>query len=406
MEDNISKKSYERKMALLFFLTWGLVFLCRLTVSYLMPLIQPDLNLNNTQTGQVGFVMAACLAVSSIVFGRLADNSGMRKKWIVPLVLLVGVACALVSATSTFSLMLILFALVGIGIGPLQPLIFSTVIVSSEPSKIGRNIGLVQMGLAVIALAIGPTLCTFIASKYGWNASFLVVGVVTVVIGLLLARFLKEVSLKAPDKNQKTFGELFKYRNIVLCILISIFGMAGYWGLMIFAPLYLVNISQVTVQQMGFITSLMGIIFIVYSFIIPKLSDNLGHKPVTIIFFILCMLAPLVMYISQGMTVSIVVYVLFGGIPGAMFPLYLNLIPMSAAPDYLKATAGAVILAAGEFIGGAIFPVIAGNIADTRGLPFMMFVCSLLFIVAVIFSAMLVSNKVAVDKKKADTVVS
>jgi MFS family permease len=167
-----------------------------------------------------------------------------------------------------------------------------------------------------------------------------------------------------------------------MCVL----GLAGYWTMMLFASVYLVNVSHFNLQSMGWVTSAMGILYIVYCIFVPKLADNFGRKPVMFVGLVFSIIAPLFMYLFPGASISVYTYVLFFGFTAAVVPIYMTMVPMESVPATLVATVGALVQGMGDLLGAAVWPVIAGKIADAAGLPFMMLAASLLLVITAVLT--------------------
>ncbi|MGI5892879.1 MAG: MFS transporter [Bacillota bacterium] len=376
-------KRYELTIVILFFLTWGFVFLDRLSISFLLPVIQPALGINNMQVGILGFVTTGAYAISAIGFGALSDRSGFRKRWLVLFVFITAASTALCALAQNYAHLLILRTIVGIGEGPLFALMMSILARNSSENAFGRNAGIVNVGVGLIAVTLGPIMVTQLVAYFTWQLTFLLTALPSVVIAFLLMIFVRELKVLSGEDAQnqdlqkmkaKRGGVLtiLSQRNILLCTIISFGSMAGYWALSLYAPLYLTNIAGLTVQEMGFVTSVMGILYMVYSFLVPKLSDNFGRKPALIVFYALCILAPLIMALSPGTGASVWAYMLFGGVPGAMTPVFAVLMPMETVADNMRATAQGTVNGVGEFFGGSLMPIATGRLADLYGLPITM----------------------------------
>lgn len=389
---NSNNRRYEYAMVIMFFFTWGLVFMDRLAISYLFPTIQRHIHVTNTDVGIIGFVTAACFAVSSIVFGTLADKMGYKKRFIVPFLLGTAVFSAAGVFTHTIEQLIIVRALVGFCEGPIAPLLYSALSVISSKDTFGRNCGVLNAGVGAIGATFGPVFITQLVAHFSWQYTFLLSSLPTFVMCALIAVFMKEIRTEpeVSDDGQivkrPSMLDIFKYRNVVLCIIINIMVMCGYWTLMLFAPLYLVNISHFSVQTMGWVSSIMGILYIIYSILIPKLSDNFGRKPLLVVPLVLSIITPAAMFFFPGNLVSAYLYVAFGGVIAGVCPLFMNIIPLESVPLNLRATVGAVIQGFGDFLGAACWPILAGRIADAKGLPFMMLMAALLVTVAFITS--------------------
>ncbi len=92
--------TYENKLLLILALSFGFAFFDRNAVSYLAPFIVGDLGINNTQVGLLGSVLALSWALSGLVIGRWSDAAGVRKPFLVA-ILLVFSACSILSGLAT-----------------------------------------------------------------------------------------------------------------------------------------------------------------------------------------------------------------------------------------------------------------------------------------------------------------
>ncbi len=380
---------YEYAMVAMGFCCWGLTMFDRLAISFLMPIIQAEWAITNTQVGQIGLVTSACYAISAIIFGRIADRSGLKKKWLLIFVFGTFLFSSLGAVAQNFVQLLFVRALVGVFEGPVIPLLLSMTILASRPENTGRNTGILNTGNYVIAATIGPALVTQVVAHYSWQTTFLLVSLPTLVIFLFLAKFSQEVRMEPQEtsealkKSTSGYIEVLKIRNVAICAMLAILQIGGYWLLAFYAPLYLVNISKLSVQSMGWVCSLMGIAAMISSILMPKLSDNYGRKPLIVLSFAIAAITPLFFFLFQGSTISIATYILFGGFVGCMSPVILAVIPSeSEVPMQLKLTATALIMGLGDFIGGAVWPLAGGSIADAKGIPFMMLVGAVLMVVA------------------------
>ena len=197
------------------------------------------------------------------------------------------------------------------------------------------------------------------------------------------------------------FLDLVKNKNVVICLITCVLGLSGYWTMMLFASVYLVNVSHFNLQSMGWVTSAMGVLYIVYCIFVPKLADNFGRKPVLFAGLGLSIISPLFMFLFPGASISAYTYVIFFGFTAAVVPIYMTMVPMESVSVTLVATVGALVQGMGDLLGGAVWPVIAGNIADTRGLPFMMLTASLLLVITAVLTLALKETRPRTQKVSA-----
>ncbi|MGI5901813.1 MAG: MFS transporter [Desulfitobacteriia bacterium] len=409
MSENGVSRRYEFIVVVLLSLAFGFEFLDRLAMSFLLPIIQPELNITNAQIGLLGFINTGCYSLSAIVFGYIQDKTGGRKKWLVFWLFATFVATAVTAMVSSFGQLFVVRAFVGIVEGPLLGL-FGVILIHTNPKNFGRNMGITNSAVALIAVTLGPIAVTQMVRFFSWQSTYFLVAVPTLIIAILCAIFIKEVhidpeeAIKQKQQLVQAGGvmSLFKNKNIIVCIFFSIALFGGYWTMMLFAPLYLVNVTGYSVQQMGFISSTMGIIFIIHCTLIPKLSDVFGRKPILIIASVCAVMPPLLMAVFPGSLISTIAYVLLAGTMAALPPVISNVVPMESVVEYLRTTANGVISGLGEFLGGSCMPVVVGRVADSQGLQATMGVGAALLFLNIIFGALLKETNPVVLAKQAE----
>ena len=397
-------KRYEAALVAMGFFTWGLIFMDRMAVSILMPVIQPYFDITNTQVGKISFVTSMCYAISAIVFASLVSKSSHRKLWLIFFVLVTALASGLCCLTRSYESLLFCRALVGIGEGPVLPLIYNFVAESSSDNRYGFNTGVINAGVACIAASLGPIFITQLIGSFDWQMTFLLSSLPTFVMVIILLAGVKEhgvsretgkaikvapkqeVKVEEKPKEKAKVSDMLKNRNFVLCCLIQILGCGGYWIITTYSSLYLVNVAGFNMATMGIAASLMGILTIAWDILVPKFSDNFGRKPLCIIGYGCAILAPLAMFLCQGNMLSVVMFVLFGGCFGAGFAVVAGAIPSESLAPNLRTSAIAIIMGLGDFLGAACLPLLGGVIADAKGLAFMMICGVIVGVLAMVLS--------------------
>jgi MFS family permease len=398
---NTKSGRYEFTVVLLCFLGWGFVFMDRLVLSWQSPVIMESLNISNTQYGMLGFATNIFYVISAIFFGALSDRIGARKKIIVPLLFITGIAAAAGVFAYNFTSLFIIRCFVGIAEGPMLPLMASLVKDASDERRFGMNMGIVNCGVGAIGTTTGALLVTQLAAHVSWQMTFLLSAIPTFIVAFLFIGLIKEIHVEVEDKPKEKVpvAAVLKYKNVLICSIIAILGMAGYWTGMLFAPLYLTQVAGQSVTAMGGIGALMGVLYVVYCFIVPTLSDKFGRKPVLALAFLLAALSPLSMFLFPGTGLSIVCYVVFAGFAASMTPLYHTLVPMESVPIAMIASANAVVMGIGDLIGTAIYPMVAGGIADAKGLPIMRVFAAIAFVIKIILAVALTETHPRKTKK-------
>ena len=70
--------TYENKLLFVLFLTFGLIFMDKMSFTFLLPFIQKDLGFNNTQSGLVLGILSAFLRSYSLFIPTL---SAQKRKY-------------------------------------------------------------------------------------------------------------------------------------------------------------------------------------------------------------------------------------------------------------------------------------------------------------------------------------
>jgi predicted MFS family arabinose efflux permease len=112
----------------------------------------------------------------------------------------------------------------------------------------------------------------------------------------------------------------------------------------------------------------LGISATVGSFVVSGISDRGGRKPVMIFFSFLGAILPLGALFFGGSPWLLALIFFFGWALNGTFPLFMGTIPSESVDPRYMTTAMALVMGAGEVIGGALSPTIAGWAADRAGL--------------------------------------
>lgn len=388
-------KRYQTGLVVLFFFTWGSVFLARMSVLYLAPFIVPDLHLSHEQVGLLASALALAWAASGLIFGAVSDRVG-RRPVLIPTVFLFSLLSWLSGLARSFGELLFVRTLMGIAEGPTFPTMTSMIEASSEPKNRGRNIGIVVSAGALVGLALAPVLTTQIAARFGWRTAFFVTGIPGMILGLLIWRFVREPGeLEAAGSHHskpslREYLSLLRYRNMLLCCLGAVGFMTWLFVMHVFAPLYITEVSQRSATQAGFIIGAGGLGAFIWGWIFPWMSDRAGRKPTLILVALISATAPLTyqvpFLIAHPWLMAAAGFLVNGG--QGIAPLVLVLVPTESVPAKFAATAIGLATLVGEIVGGAMAPAVAGAAANRYGLAAALWIASagaILVLVASLF---------------------
>jgi MFS family permease len=367
LENQKAFRRYENFLVIAMFFLFGIVFMDRLAIMNLFPFIVPELGLNNTQVGMITAGMGIAWAISSIIFAPLSDYFGGKKKMLIAFIFLFSIFTFASGIIGGFLSLLIVRVLMATFEGPVVPLVNSAVMAASTPKRRGFNMGFVQSASALFGSALVPGIVVAIALSMNWRSAFFILAIPGIIMAFLLMKFMKEPQMK--DENQakltrKDFASIFKERNILLNIVISIFFMVFFTTMTAFVPLFLTAEAGYTEAQMAAYMTFFGFGIFLWNFLAPWISDRIGRKPAMVIFTLINITVPLsVIFLHDQYALLLPLTLLLTAGMGYQ-PLALAIIPAESVPRPLVATAIAVIVCVGEGIGGTLGPVLSGILAD------------------------------------------
>jgi predicted MFS family arabinose efflux permease len=367
-------RRYEDFLILILFLTWGTVFLDRMSQLYLAPFFAPEFHLSNQQVGILASVVAIAWAVSGFFFGALSDRYG-RRPVLIPAIFLFSALSWISGMVHSFHQLLLVRALLGVAEGPCWAVITAIIEESSPPSRRGRNVGIVVSAAALVGLAAAPVLATQVAARFGWRWAFFVAGVPGIALGLLLWKFVKEPEESAGESGHgrariSDYLSILRFRNLWLSCLGSAGFMCWLFLLNVFAPLYITEVVHDAPTTAGFLLGATGLGSFFLGFAFPAMSDRIGRKPVLLLLAAMSAVVPLVLQVPFLYTVpwllAAIVFLCNGG--QAIASLIIVLVPAETVPPRFRATAIGLCTLVGEIIGATIAPTLGGAMAERFGL--------------------------------------
>jgi predicted MFS family arabinose efflux permease len=368
-----NSRKYEAGLVILVFLTWGAVFLDRMSLLYLAPFIVPELHLSRGQVGLLASGLALAWAFSSLIFGAVSDRVG-RRPVLIPAVFAFSILSWLSGIARSFGQMLFVRSLMGVAEGPTWSTITATVEESSAPERRGRNIGIVVSAAALVGHAVAPVLTTQVAARFGWRTAFMVAGAPGLILGILLWRYVRERKRDAQEISHRAspadYFSLLRHRNMWLCCLASAGFMTWLWVMHAFAPLYITQVSKNSATFAGLVLGASGVGEFLWGFTLPWISDRWGRKPVLLLTALVSAVVPLTyqmpFLVSHPWLMAAAGFIANGG--QGMAALVLVLIPTESVSARFAGTAIGLSTLVGEIFGGALAPSVSGNLADRFGL--------------------------------------
>ena len=379
MNKSVGTPGYQVMLAALLSINFGIVFFDRNASNFLMPFIQPDLHLNNTQVGVLAGALSFTWAIAAFGIGLVSDKTGSRKGLLVLATLAFSVCSFLTGIAASFAMMLGARLLMGVAEGGIMPISHSMIATEVEPRHRGLAMGVTQnFGSNLLGSFVAPVLLVAFAQHFGWRHAFFLAGAPGLLTALLMWRFLKEApvdvsvtpagALQTGKSRSGSLREALAERNVVICAVMGVLLVSYLVLCWAFMPLYLTQVRQYDAQTMGWLMGTLGISATIGAFAISALSDRVGRRPLLIIMPLIAVILPLGAMYYEGSVWGLAAIFFVGWGVNGIFPLFMGTVPSESVSPRHMATALGICMGTGEILGGVLAPSLAGTVADRVGL--------------------------------------
>ena len=381
----VSSRAYQVGLVTLLSVNFGIVFFDRNALGFLMPFVQPELHLSDTQVGLFASALSLTWSCAAFGIGFVSDRTGSRKGLLV-ITTLVFSACSFFSGIAwSFAVLLAARLLMGAAEGGIMPISQAIIAAEVRPGLRGLAMGVTQnFGSNLLGSFVAPVVLTAFAAAHGWRHAFYLAGIPGLVMALLIWWFLKEPqdesapSAQRPVQHaapaaaaaaaQPSVRAALAERNVVLCMLMAIVLVSYLVVCWQFMPLYLTKVRHYDPGTESWLMGTLGISATVGAFVVSGLSDRIGRRPLMIAMPLIGVVLPLgALYYSGSVWVLAALFFVGWGLNG-IFPLFMATVPSESVDPHLRATVLGLCMGTGEVVGGVLSPTVAGFAADRVGL--------------------------------------
>ncbi len=363
---------YWTKAVALFFLGWIFIYATRNILSASMNSIQQEFGLTQSQLGLVNSVFFFTYTFAQIPSGMLGDRFGLKRMLIIGF-LLFGVFTGLTGLATSFAVLILMRALVGIGQGTYYGPQYALSSAAIPLKHRGFGSAIINSGMA-FGISLGLIGAGFIINTLGmnWRYSFYAFAIPTVVIGLLFQFIIKEPprtveAQPAADAVAATTAKPKLSRNIIAIYVMVFCSLFGFFVIQTWLPYYLQNERNIAAGQVGFVSSLVAWASIPGALVFSRMSDKLRRRKLFIVLLVVLALFSIMgcVYFEQYslMITCLVIYGLTG-------KLALDPILVASVADNAASGNRGTIFSVYNFVGmssSIVAPYIAGFLSDTTG---------------------------------------
>ena len=257
----------------------------------LLPLMKEELG-SYFILGLLASIVYLVYGWGSFPVGILADRFS-KKKLIILSMMLCGLSSILISLSQGFISAAVSFMLLGVGTSLYHPVGYSLISLLSEERR-GRYMGIQGLG-GNVGMAVGYALSAVIGSFLGWRFTFLIWGIMGIVLSITNAVFVleprraektkKNDAVKEKVTVKRDLKEAFNVRAFSLIILIVICSGALWSGVSSFILTYINEAKGVTLLLAGGLTTISYTVGSFAQLLGGELSDRLSRRTVFLVGF-------------------------------------------------------------------------------------------------------------------------
>jgi MFS transporter, FHS family, L-fucose permease len=356
-----NKISISKVLPVLFaFFVMGLADLVGIATSY----VKQDFGLSDSLANLLPFSLFLWFGVLSVPVGMITTKLGRKNTVLISILIsLIGLSISFFS--QQFVIMLIAFALIGIGNTFIQvslnPLM--TNVVSSERLTSSLTLGQFIKALAAFS---GPLIAGMSSSMFGnWRYTFLIFGAISILSGVWLALtpINREEKSTTSDVSIKSTFALLRDKTILLFFLAIVFVVGVDVGLNTAIPKFIMERCSIPLEEAGLGTSLYFIARTIGTLIGAFLLVKLSGRNFLITTMVIAIAALVVLLFSTTLWFILAMVFILGLSIANVFSIIFAA-ALERRPENANEISGLLIMGVA---GGAVFPLIMGFASDSFG---------------------------------------
>jgi predicted MFS family arabinose efflux permease len=235
-------------------------FVDRVMLGVLAPQIKADLGLSDTQLGLVaGFAFTLLYSICGFPLALLADR--VSRRWLIALSIAIwSIATAACGLARTFWQLLLTRFVVGFGEAGAGPASFSLICDLFPERERAPAMSIYVFG-AMSGTMLGLSLAGWVAARFGWNATFMIVGFPGLLLAVLAAGFIASPARGAQERNwqvrdspftaRETAAALWKNKPFLAVTVGN--GLAAFctYGMSLWLPSFLTRSHGLTLKEVS-----------------------------------------------------------------------------------------------------------------------------------------------------------
>jgi MFS transporter, FHS family, L-fucose permease len=355
-----NEKSISKLFPVLFgFFIMGFVDVVGISTNY----VKQDFGLSDTLANLLPMMVFLWFAVFSVPTGLLMNSIGRRKTVLISMIITF-VAMLVPLLSYQFAVVLVAFALLGIGNTILQvslnPLLSNVV----RGDRLTSSLTWGQF-IKAIASFLGPVIAGFAASTLGnWKMLFPIFAAVTLVSGLWLV--FTRIQEQPVEGKSSSFGDCFSLLKdkTILLFFLGIIAVVGIdVGLNTTIPKFLIERCHILLEKAGLGTSLYFIARTTGTFIGAIILIKFSGRKFLIISMVAAISGMVILLMMSNIWAILVLIFLLGFAVANVFSIIFSA-ALQKMPERANEISGLMIMGVA---GGAVIPPLMGVVSDAMG---------------------------------------
>jgi MFS family permease len=335
-------------------------FTSRIVFAPLLPTIESNLGLSHGDAGSLFLFLSLGYFLSLLGSGHISSRIS-HKKTIAVSAMAVGTALSAVSFSKSLIALRCCVFLLGISAGTYLPSGITTVTSLVNPKHWGKAVAIHELA-PNLSFILTPLLVEILLRWFFWRHILLLIGLGSVIVGIVFARFGKGGDFLGKKPNLSAIKTIIKTPNFWILILLFSLAITSTLGIYNMLPLYLVAEHGVNHEWANTLVGISRISTLGMAFLAGLATDRLGPKTIMLCVFFVTGTLTLLLGVASTYWVIILVF-LQPVLAVCFYPAGFSALSSISTPENRNVAISLTIPIAFVLGGGAV-PALIGIMAD------------------------------------------
>ena len=335
-------------------------FTSRIILAPLLPTIETNLKLSHGDAGSLFFFLSIGYFISLLASGHISSRIN-HKKTITASAIAVGAALSAISFSNSLLTLRCCVFLLGISAGTYLPSGITTITSLVNSKDWGKAVAIHELA-PNLSFILAPLLVEMLLHWFFWRHILFMIGTVSVIAGILFARFAKGGNFFGEAPNFSAIKTIIKTSDFWILIFLFSLAITSTLGIYNMLPLYLVVEHGVSQEWANSLVGISRISTLGMAFLAGWATDRLGPKTIMLSVFFVTGILTFLLGIASTYWVIIVVF-LQPVLAVCFYPAGFSALSSISTPENRNVAISLTIPVA-FVLGGGVVPALIGFMAD------------------------------------------